>query len=74
MERSFACEISYSLKLVVLKVKFVRTNNKNQFGEVFAILGLREEMVKKRTSKNKIKPALFVLPVSGYDTDIFHIN
>ena len=51
MERSHASEISYSLKLVVLKVKFVRTNNKNQFGEVFAILCLREEMVKKERRK-----------------------
>ena len=51
MDRSRASEISYSLKVVVLKVKFVRTNNKNQFGEVFAILCLREEMVKKERRK-----------------------
>ena len=51
VDRSRASEISYSLKAVVLKVKFVRTNNKNQFGEVFAILCLREEMVKKERRK-----------------------
>ena len=50
------------IKTFVLKVKFVRTNYKKRFGEVFAILCRRAEMVKKRT-KNKIKPALFVLPV-----------
>lgn len=61
--------ISYSSKVVVLKVKFVHTNNKKLFREVFAILCLRAEMLKierekqNKTKKNKIKPALFVLPV-----------
>ena len=51
------------IKTFVLKVKFVRTNYKKRFGEVFAILCRRAEMVKKKRTKNKIKPALFVLPV-----------
>ena len=62
MDRRHANEISHSSKVVFSKGKFVRTNNKKWFGEVFAILCPRAEMVKKRT-KNKIKPALFVLPV-----------
>ena len=71
--------VSYSSKVVVLKVKFVHTNNKKLFREMFAILCLRAEMLKiEREKQNKKKktrsnrPSSFFL--SGYDTEVVHIN